>query len=118
MTPFASSILSPAIDILNEEFADDNAIIGSMTVSIYLLGYAVGPVFIAPLSEMYGRKPVLSVANVFFCLWQVGCALAPNIAALVIFLFFSGVGGAASLVSYRPILRMMLSWYFHRLTLL
>lgn len=89
-----------------------------MTVSIYLLGYAVGPVFIAPLSEMYGRKPVLSVANVFFCLWQVGCALAPNIAALVIFRFFSGVGGAASLVSYRPILRMMVSWYFHRLTLL
>lgn len=30
----------------NEEFANDNAVIGSMTVSIYLLGYAVGPVFI------------------------------------------------------------------------
>ena len=99
LTPFSSSILSPAIDTLEREFGNTNAIVGSMTVSIYLLGYVVGPVLIAPLSEKYGRKPVLSAGNAFFCLWQIGCALAPNIEALIICRFFSGVGGAACLVS-------------------
>jgi MFS family permease len=93
LTPFASSILSPAIDTLNKEVNKDNPVVGSMTISIFLLGYAVGPVFIASFSEMYGSKPVLGVANLFFCLWQMGCALAPNIAALVVFRFFRGFAG-------------------------
>ncbi|KAK6085065.1 MFS multidrug transporter [Seiridium cupressi] len=97
LTPFASSILSPAINSLDQEFGNNNAVVGSMTVSIYLLGYVVGPVFIAPLSEMYGRKPVLSVANAFFCLWQIGCALAPNIGTLIAFRFLSDVDGAGCL---------------------
>ncbi|KAI1179089.1 major facilitator superfamily domain-containing protein [Nemania sp. FL0916] len=97
LTPFASSILGPAINTLDKEFHNDNEIVGSWTVSIYLLGYAVGPIIIAPLSEIYGRKPVLTAANVFFCLWQIGCALAPNIATLIVARFFSGAGGVACL---------------------
>jgi MFS family permease len=99
LTPFSSSILSPAIVKLDDEFGKDNAIVGSLTVSIYLLGYVVGPILIAPLSETYGRKIVLTASNVFFCLWQIGCALAPNIETLIVSRFFSGVGGAACLVS-------------------
>ena len=98
LTPFSSSILSPAIEDLNREFGNDNAMVGSMTVSIYLLGYVVGPIFIAPMSEIYGRKPVLTISNSFFCIWQIGCAVAPNIETLIVCRFFSGVGGAACLV--------------------
>ncbi|KAK2601550.1 hypothetical protein QQS21_004868 [Conoideocrella luteorostrata] len=97
LTPFASSILSPAIGTLNKEFGNDSAIVGSMTVSIYLLGYVVGPIFIAPLSEIYGSKLVLTVSNIIFCVWQIGCALAPNIKTLIVCRFFCGVGGAACL---------------------
>lgn len=97
LTPFASSILSPGISKLMVEFNNDESIVGSMTVSIYLLGYVVGPLFLAPLSEIYGRKPVLGAANIFFCIWQIGCALAPNIATLIVFRFFTGLGGAGCL---------------------
>jgi len=99
VTPFASSILSPGIAALSKEFHNDNNIVGAMTVSIYLLGYVVGPLFLAPLSEIYGRKPVLGASNVFFCFWQIGCALAPNIASLIVFRFLSGIGGSGCLVS-------------------
>lgn len=99
VTPFASSILAPGISSLDDDFHNTNTLIGAMTVSIYLLGYVIGPLFLAPLSEIYGRKPVLGAANVFFCAWQVGCALAPNISAMIVFRFFSGVGGAGGLVS-------------------
>lgn len=98
LTPFSSSILSPAIAAIEEEFKVSEPIVGSMTVSIYLLGYVVGPLFVAPLSEMYGRKPVLTGSNAFFCLWQIGCALAPNVETLIVCRFFSGVGGTACLV--------------------
>ncbi|KAL1848948.1 hypothetical protein Daus18300_013406 [Diaporthe australafricana] len=97
VTPFASSILSPGISSLMVEFGETEQIVGSMTVSIYLLGYVVGPMVMAPMSEIYGRRPVLTAANIFFCCWQIGCALAPDISTLIVFRFFSGVGGAGCL---------------------
>lgn len=102
VTPFASSILSPGIQSVEKEFNTHNTTVGAMTVSIYLLGYTVGPLFLAPLSEIYGRKPILGLSNMFFCVWQIGCALAPNIESLIIFRFFSGVGGAGCIVSPSP----------------
>ena len=98
VTPFASSILAPGIGAVDREFNNTNDIIGTMTVSIYLLGYVIGPLFLAPLSEIYGRRVVLSAANAFFCVWQIGCALAPSIETLIVFRFFSGIGGAGCLV--------------------
>ncbi|EFQ30973.1 major facilitator superfamily transporter [Colletotrichum graminicola M1.001] len=97
MTPFASSILAPAIGRFIEDLGNDDLTVGTLPVSIYLLGYAVGPLFLAPLSEMYGRRPVLDAANLFFCAWLIGCALAPSIASLAIFRALTGVGGSGCL---------------------
>jgi len=102
ITPFTSSILSPGIASLGVEFGNTSSIVGSMTVSIYLLGYTIGPLFLAPLSEIYGRKVVLSAANIFFCCWQIGCALAPDIASLIVFRLFSGIGGSGCIVCITP----------------
>ncbi|TQN72982.1 MFS transporter prlG [Colletotrichum shisoi] len=97
MTPFASSILAPAVGPLNEDLGNDDMTLGTLPVSIYLLGYAVGPLFLAPLSEMYGRRPVLNAANAFFCACLAGCALAPSLASLIAFRFLTGVGGSGCL---------------------
>lgn len=40
---------------------------------------------------------MLGAANVFFCIWQIGCALAPNIPSLIVFRFLTGVGGSGCL---------------------
>ncbi|KAI1335850.1 major facilitator superfamily domain-containing protein [Xylariaceae sp. FL0016] len=97
MSPLSSSILSPAIDDTNKTFNNSNITKGAFPVSIYLLGYAVGPLFLAPLSEIFGRALVLTCANIFFCLWHIGCALAPSLDALIAFRFLSGVGGSGCL---------------------
>lgn len=52
---------------------------------------------LAPLSEIYGRRIVLSGANWFFVIWQLACALAPNIESLIVFRFLAGVGGVGSI---------------------
>jgi multidrug resistance protein len=98
MTPFASSILAPGIFYLDLDFNNSSIILGSLPVSIYLLGYAAGPLVLAGLSEIYGRHWVLVFSNVFFCVWQIGCALAPSLNALIVFRLLAGIGGSACLV--------------------
>ena len=60
-------------------------------MSIFVLGYVIGPLLLAPLSEIYGRRFVLTGGNVFFCVWQIGCALAPNLPSLIVFRFLAGM---------------------------
>ncbi|KAF2019077.1 MFS general substrate transporter [Aaosphaeria arxii CBS 175.79] len=95
-TPFASSILAPAISHVDAEFQIHDLTKSSMPVSIFLLGYAVGPLLLSPLSELYGRHIVMTAANASFCLWLIGCALAPSLNSLIAFRLLCGIGGSAS----------------------
>ena len=58
-----------------------------------------GPLILSPLSELYGRRIVLSSATTFFALFQIGCALAPNTSALIVFRALTGMGGSACLTT-------------------
>lgn len=51
----------------------------------------------SPLSEMYGRQIVLNFSNLLLSVWQIGCALSPNMASLIVFRFLAGLGGSACL---------------------
>jgi MFS family permease len=82
---------------MDAEFHNDSLLLSSLTVSIFVLGFVCGPLLLAPLSEIYGRRFVLTGANVFFCVWQIGAALSPNLSALIVFRFLAGVGGSGCL---------------------
>ncbi|KAJ9609089.1 hypothetical protein H2200_006860 [Cladophialophora chaetospira] len=82
---------------MSEDFHNTSTILTTFSVSVYVLGYAIGPLFLSPLSEMYGRQIILNIATIHFVLWQIGCALAPNISALIVFRLLSGMGGSACL---------------------
>jgi len=94
ISPLASSMFAPGVSFMNEEFGNTSTLLSVFSVSVFVLGYAVGPLLLSPLSEIYGRRVVLSGANCFFVVWQIGCALSPNLSALIVFRFFSGVGGS------------------------
>lgn len=89
--------MAPAVSFMDAEFNNTNTILSALSVSIFVLGFAVGPLFLSPLCEIYGRRFVLTGANFFFALWQIGCATAPNLASLIVFRFFAGVGGSGCL---------------------
>ncbi|CEJ60542.1 Putative Synaptic vesicle transporter SVOP [Penicillium brasilianum] len=97
VSPLASSMFSPAVSYVAIDLDVTNETILALSVSIFLIGYTVGPLVIAPMSEIYGRRIVLSCANWFFVVWQIGCALAPNIQTLIISRLFAGMGGAGCL---------------------
>jgi MFS family permease len=94
ITPLASSIFAPSVPEVLKTFKETNSTIASFVVSIYILGYAFGPLFIAPLSEIYGRSPVYHVTNVFFVIFTVCCAVSQNMGMLVAFRFLAGVMGS------------------------
>ena len=67
----------------------------TLIISIYLIGYVVGPLIWGPLSEHFGRKWVMIIAFVVFTIFTLGCALAPNYPALIVFRLFCGLTAAA-----------------------
>jgi MFS family permease len=97
-TTFASSAPSGALGPLIEEFhlSEETA---SLTISLFVAGYCFGPLLWGPLSETYGRKPVFLWPFVFYTIFQIGNAVAPNTAALLIFRFLGGFFAAAPLTN-------------------
>jgi multidrug resistance protein len=95
--PFASSMFAPAIPLVASELSISNAGLATFTVSVYLLGYAVGPLLLAPLSELYGRSPVYLGTTLLFIVGNVACALSSNTAMLIVFRFWTGCFGAGPL---------------------
>lgn len=81
------------------DFGSDSLTLASFVVSVYVLGFAAGPLLLAPLSEIYGRVPIYHIGNVGFVAFNVGCALAPSLNALIVFRFFSGTFGSAPLTN-------------------
>ncbi|KAG4028901.1 hypothetical protein MFRU_018g00130 [Monilinia fructicola] len=97
ISPLASSMFAPGVTFADKEFHNTSLILSSFTVSIFVLGYVVGPLILAPLSEIYGRRYVLTGGNIIFCVWQIGCALAPSLESLIGFRFLAGLGGSGCL---------------------
>ncbi|CAI6247106.1 unnamed protein product [Periconia digitata] len=97
LSPLASTMLAPGISYASREFNNTSAIVASFAVSVFVLGFSIGPLFLSPLSEIYGRRIVLNCANVVFCAFNLGCALAPNMPALIVMRFLAGTGGSACL---------------------
>lgn len=62
-----------------------------------VLAYALGPLFIGPLSEIFGRVRVLQIANAWLILFNFITAWSPNKEAFIIFRFLAGLGGSAPL---------------------
>lgn len=60
-------------------------------------GYMVGPLVWGPLSERYGRKKILAISFVPYTLFQMACALAPNIGSLIVFRFLGGISASSPL---------------------
>ncbi|KAF3491418.1 polyamine transporter 1 [Arthroderma uncinatum] len=97
LTPLGSSMFAPGVGEVMKEFKNDSPELASFVVSVYLLGFSFGPLIIAPLSEMYGRVPLYTACNILFVLFNVACALANSLGALIVFRFLAGASGSAPL---------------------
>src|SRR6185437_14121972 len=82
---------------------------GQLTISSYLVGFALGQIVYGPISDRHGRKPVLIGAIALYCLATLGCALSTSIEMLIVARFFQAVGGCGGAVLARAIVRDLYS---------
>ncbi|EUC35066.1 hypothetical protein COCCADRAFT_24950 [Bipolaris zeicola 26-R-13] len=93
---FTSSVFTPAIEVAALEL-NSSTLVSTFAYSIYSLGLAFGGPFAAPLSETFGRRPVIFISLPIFALFTLGTGFANSMATLVILRFWSGFFAAPSL---------------------
>lgn len=93
---FASSIFSPATDAVGKEFHVGREVV-TLGTSLFVLGYASGPIVWAPLSELYGRRVPIIFAAFGFAIFNTAVAVAKDYQTLMISRFFAGFFGSCPL---------------------
>ncbi|KLO07248.1 MFS polyamine transporter [Schizopora paradoxa] len=97
MSSLTSSMIAPASHQIAEKFGQTNTVIIAMYTSIFILAYAIGPLVLGPLSEIFGRAVIIQCSNIFYMIWNIACSFAQNTQELIVFRFFAGFGGSAPL---------------------
>jgi multidrug resistance protein len=72
-------------------------IVATLGLSLFVMGLGCGPMFLGPLSEFYGRRPIYIVSFSFFLVWLIPSAVAQNIQTMLIARFIDGLAGSAFL---------------------
>jgi DHA1 family bicyclomycin/chloramphenicol resistance-like MFS transporter len=80
-----------------------------LTVSSYLIGFAVGQVIYGPVSDRHGRRPVLLAAVALYLISTLVCAATPSVTPLIGARFLQGIGGSGSIVLARAVVRDLYS---------
>ncbi|MFN4165548.1 MAG: multidrug effflux MFS transporter [Ferrovibrio sp.] len=102
--PMALNIFMPSMPGLARHFQVDYGLV-QLTLTFYLIGLGLAQLVYGPLSDRYGRRPVLLWGLGIFCVGSLLCALAPSIEMLMIGRAFQAVGGCSGLVLGRAIIR-------------
>lgn len=102
--PLALDMYLPALPDLARSLDASDAL-GQLTMSACMVGLAAGQVVAGPLSDRLGRRRPLLVGVALFAASAAGCAVAPDIAVLLVLRLLTGLGGAAGLVIARAMVR-------------
>lgn len=104
VSPLAINIVVPALPGLQRVFQADYATV-QLALSLYLLTFALAQLIVGPLSDRYGRRPVILWGLVVFAIGSAMCVLAPSIEVLIMGRVVQALGGSAGIVLARAIVR-------------
>jgi len=96
VSAFTSSIFSAATLAVAQYF-HVSAEVGTLGLSLYVLGFATGPILWAPLSELRGRRFPIVLSMFGFSIFQVAVATAQDLQTVMLCRFFGGLFGACPL---------------------
>src|SRR5438132_2610060 len=108
VAPISLYMLVPALPVLATTFGRDISI-AQMTVSLYMVGIACSQIIMGPLSDKFGRGPVLLAGLGLMVAASVGCSFAETLPQLIAARFLQALGGASGMVISRAIIRDLYS---------
>src|SRR3954454_21214944 len=98
--PLSTDMYLPSLPAIARELKATTAQ-AQLTLSAFLIGFAVGQFVYGPVSDKVGRKPVLLAGLFIFIAASLGCTLAPTIDTLVGARFLQAIGASAPIVLAR-----------------
>lgn len=104
IAPISLYMLVPALPVLATNFGSDISV-AQMTVSLFMVGIACSQLIMGPLSDKFGRRPVLLAGLALMVAASVACIFAQNLPQLIAARFFQALGGATGMVVSRAIIR-------------
>jgi DHA1 family bicyclomycin/chloramphenicol resistance-like MFS transporter len=104
IAPISLYLLVPSLPKLAATFGRDISI-AQMTVSLYMVGIACSQLIMGPLSDRFGRRPVLLGGLFLMVAASVACIFAETLPQLIAARFLQALGGASGMVISRAIIR-------------
>jgi MFS transporter, DHA1 family, multidrug resistance protein len=108
VAPISLYMLVPALPVLATTFGRDISI-AQMTVSLYMVGIACSQIIMGPLSDKFGRRPVLLAGLSLMVVASAACIFAGSLPQLIAARFLQALGGATGMVVSRAIIRDLYS---------
>jgi DHA1 family bicyclomycin/chloramphenicol resistance-like MFS transporter len=102
--PLSIDMYLPGMPAIQAGF-ETSAGLTQLTLSAFLIGYSLGQLIYGPLSDRFGRKPVLLAGISIFAMSSLLCAMTSNIEMLIFLRFMQAAGGGAGVVLSRAIVR-------------
>jgi DHA1 family bicyclomycin/chloramphenicol resistance-like MFS transporter len=100
VSPFATDMYIPALPAIARDLGTTPSAV-QLSLTAFLVAFAVGQLLVGPVSDGIGRRPMLVVGTALFAFASVGCALAPDVVTLVVARVAQGLAGAAGAVAGR-----------------
>ena len=104
LTALSIDMSLPAMPQLQQVFHSGVSAV-QLTLSLFLLGYAVGQLVCGPVSDRYGRRPVLLAGLTLFTLSGLLCAFSTSLSMLVAARLLQGIGASVGPIMARAIVR-------------
>src|SRR5690349_18715720 len=104
LPPFSIDMGLPALPAMAQSLGTTSAG-ASLSLSLFMLGFALAPLVYGPLSDRYGRRPLLLIGCTVFVVAGVGCALSQSLPILLAWRFIQGAGAGAGTVLVLAIIR-------------
>ena len=108
VAPVSLYMLVPALPVLATSFDSDVSVV-QMTVSLYMVGIACSQIIMGPLSDRYGRRPVMLGGLALMVVATIGGIFAATLPQLIVARFLQALGGASGMVISRAIIRDLYS---------
>jgi DHA1 family bicyclomycin/chloramphenicol resistance-like MFS transporter len=108
IAPVSLYLLVPALPVLAGAFGSDISVV-QMTVSLYMVGIACSQIIMGPLSDRFGRRPVLLAGLGLMVVASAACIFAETLPQLIAARFLQALGGATGMVVSRAIIRDLYS---------